>query len=372
MKRVCIAGFSTRHIAASAHRSGYRVYAVDHFCDRDLSWYTAGRVKFEEIDEIPGAVEAVIRKHRIDMLVVTSGAETLSAPVRLCGTPPERAGRFMDKLETARYFETAGVATPRILPAGTYPAMWKPVKGSGGYRNAVIRSDGELATWKAENEGIPAFGQEVVDGLPASVCCLTDGSRAFPVAANEQILRGSGTRAGDMAGAPDGTAGTAAAYGFSGSVTPLGHPLAARMAMAAVKVAAGSGCLGTIGVDFVLGTDAYAIEVNPRFQGTLDTVEMATGCSLFRLHVEACSGRLPPSAIVPRRYAARGILFAGRDLTVREDLSPLAPAVADIPHRGTEFEEGDAVVSVYGWGQSRPEALAMLDTNKRRVGQYIR
>ncbi|MDD1719115.1 MAG: ATP-grasp domain-containing protein [Methanoregulaceae archaeon] len=354
--RVCIAGFTTRHVASSAYRAGYAVYAVDHFCDLDLGWYTADRARFEEIDEIPDAVAGMIEKYRIDLLVVTSGAETISAPLPLCGTPRERVGRFLDKLETARFFAKTDVPTPRIVPEGTYPAMWKPRKGSGGYRNAIVRSESELASWKEANEGIPSFGQEVVEGMPASVCCLTNGESAVAVAANEQLLRG----------------GSSASFGFSGSVTPLDHPLSGSMAESAERIAAASGCLGTIGVDFVLGDEAYAIEVNPRFQGTLDTVELSTGCNLFSLHVGACSGILPEKRPRPVKYAARGIVFAGNRTTIQDDLSGLSPGIADIPWPGTTFDEGEAVVSVLGWGATREEAVAMLDTNKRRVRQYIR
>ena len=137
-------------------------------------------------------------------------------------------------------------------------------------------------------------------------------------------------------------------YGFAGSVTPCDHPLARKMAAIAEEIAGESGCIGTVGVDFVLPDEGgpVAIELNPRFQGTLETVEAATGENLVRLHLDACDGRLPPSRPAPRQYAARRILFADRDLVVGADLSPLAPAVADIPRPGTAVPAGGAVVSV--------------------------
>ena len=89
----------------------------------------------------------------------------------------------------------------------------------------------------------------------------------------------------------------------------------------AERIAAASGCCGTIGIDFVVGkTGPVAIEVNPRFQGTVDTVEMACGCNLFDLHAGACSGHLPARRPEPREVAARSILFADRDMTVNADL----------------------------------------------------
>ncbi len=292
--RVLVAGFATRHVAQSAERAGYEVCAVDHFCDQDLSWYTKDREKFEDLEDLPDAIDRISTRHRFDLFVPTSGAELLSPPLPLLGTPPDRIARFLDKLDTQHFFESLDVPVPRILPEGEYPAMVKPRSGAGGWRNAVIGSDGELAAWKTLYQDVPHIRQEVIGGIPASVCCIATGSRAMAVTTNEQILRGSGE----------------SAFGFSGSITPFDHPLRGEMIAIAERIAAASGCRGTIGIDFVVSDDrAVAIEVNPRFQGTVDTVEMACGCNLFDLHADACSGHPPAGARNPREVAARSILF---------------------------------------------------------------
>ena len=234
--------------------------------------------------------------------------------------------------------------------------MIKPRTGSGGWRNRVIHSDGERAQWDNEFEKMPAITQEIVNGLAASVCCLADGSKAVAVAVNEQLLRGEG----------------AEAYGFCGSVTPLRHPLTGTMIRYAEKIAGASGCVGTVGIDFVLGEEAWAIEINPRFQGTLDTVELATGLNLFDAHVQACRGILPGSTPPAQQYAARTILFADHDITIGSDFSSLAPIIADIPPAGSFIEDGKAIVSVYGVGRDRASALASLDKHISRVNQYVR
>ena len=355
--RVLVAGFATRHVAQSAFHAGYEVCAVDHFCDQDLSLYTKDREKFEDLEDLPGAIDRICCRHRFDFFVPTSGAETLQPPAPLLGTSAENIGRFLDKLGTQHFFESLDVPVPRLMPDGEYPAMVKPRTGAGGWRNAVIGSDAEMAAWRTLYGDVPHIRQEMIDGIPASVCCIADGSRAVAVAANEQILRGSGE----------------SAFGFSGSVTPFIHPQSIKMITLAERIAAASGCRGTIGIDFVIGTSGpVAIEVNPRFQGTADTVEMATGCNLFDLHAAACSGQLPALRPESREVAARGILFADRDMTVNADLMALKDFVADIPWPGTFFEKGQAVVSVYGRGRDREVALAMLDKHITTVRQYMR
>ncbi|WML68463.1 MAG: hypothetical protein METHP_02089 [Methanoregula sp. SKADARSKE-2] len=355
--RVLVAGFATRHVAWSAFRAGYEVCAVDHFCDQDLTWYTRERVRFEELEDLPDAIDTISRQHHFDIFIATSGAEDLPTLLPRSGTPREKIGQFMDKLETQHFFENLRIDLPRIAVPGEYPAMIKPRRGAGGWRNAVIHDEDERAGWEARYPGVPYILQEFVTGLPASVCCITDGERARAVATNEQVLRGSGE----------------SSFGFCGSITPCNHPLAGRMVQLAETAAAASGCTGTIGIDFVLGDfRPSAIEINPRFQGTMDTVEMACGCSLFQYHVDACAGTLPAPVPPPNQVAIRSILFADRDMTISRDLRNLAPDIADIPWPGTFFEEGQALLSVYGTGPDRSEACAMLDKHISRVLQYIR
>ncbi len=355
--RVLVAGFSTRHVAQSAAHAGFEVCAVDHFCDQDLSWFTTDREKFNELADLPDAIDKICRRHRFDLFVATSGAEDLSIPLPLCGTPGSAIGRFLDKLDTQHFFETIGVPVPSLMPGGTYPVMVKPRRGAGGWRNAVVRDAAGLAGWETMYPGIPYIRQEIAEGIAASVCCVADGVRARAIASNEQLLKGNGD----------------AGFGFCGSVTPLDHPLRDAMVAMAERVAAASGCTGTIGIDFVLGsTTPLAIEVNPRFQGTVDTVEMAYGCNVFQYHVDACHGHLPSGTLPPRQVAVRSILFADRDLTIAADLRHLAPGVADIPWPGTFFEEGQALISVFGWGLTREAAVSLLDKHISTVRQYIR
>jgi len=354
---VLVAGFATRHVVQSAARAGYEVCAVDHFCDQDLFWNTIDREKFCDLADLPDAIHTICRRHTFDHFVVTSGAEELPTVLPLCGTPKDKIARFMDKLDIQHFFKANNVPVPRLLAAGEYPAMVKPRRGAGGWRNTIVRDAAGLSAWENQYPGTPFICQEPVPGVAASVCCVTDGSRARAIAANEQILRGCGE----------------SMFGFSGSVTPFDHPLCQEMVTRAEHIAAASGCIGTIGIDFVLGDEtSYAIEINPRFQGTIDTVEMAYGCNLFQCHVDACAGKLPLRSPSPRQVAARSILFAERDFTVTADLKHLMPYVADIPWPDTFFEEGQAVVSVYGQGPTREAAFLMLDKHISTVRQYIR
>jgi len=370
--RVLVAGFATRHVVWSAHRAGYETYAIDHFCDQDLCWYTKDHRIFEEMDELPLMIADLCKEKKIDILVVTSGAEDLITGVSVCGSKPECAGKFLDKLEIQKYFNELNIPVPPIAPDGEYPAMIKPCRGSGGWRNQIVHSAEEEAAWEELRPEVPYIRQKPISGTPCSVSCVSNGKEARAVAINEQILRGG---EGEKS------------YGFSGAITPFSMKnkdfhqtvpdagasctfspeLSADMIKTAEKAVSRSGCVGSVGVDFIINESAWAIEINPRFQATLDTVEMATGCSVFEMHVNACRGVIPDKMPVPKQYAVRKILFAERNLVARTNLKDLAPLIADIPHVGTEIEEGCAVVSVYGTGATRKDALDMLDKIIRKM-----
>ena len=354
-KSVLVVGYTTRHVAASAYAAGFTVYAVDHFCDADLIEVTEDRMAFDELEELPFCFEEMFSKYHPDYVVTTSGAELLEFPNRL-GTSPSVATRFMDKSATQDFFESLGVPVPKRLGAHQYPAMAKTLGGAGGWRNAIVHSDAELEEWKEFVEGDPFMLQEYIEGMPASCCCLVADGKAVVLTTNQQILRG----------------GEFCPYAFSGSVTPCPHPMAERMKELGKKIAEASGCVGCIGIDFVLtDTEAYAIEVNPRFQGTLETVETALGENLFTLHKNACEGVLPKELKTPEQYAVRKILTAPEDFTLKADLLPLSDFLTDIPFPGTFFEKGEVLCSVIGYGRTVEEASAVLDKNISIAVQYI-
>jgi predicted ATP-grasp superfamily ATP-dependent carboligase len=354
--RVLVAGFATRHVAQSAFRAGYQVYAVDHFCDQDLTWYTKDRIRFDELEDLPSAIGDICRRYQFDLIVVASGAEDLPVDLPVCGTSKERVSRFLDKLEMQHFFEDLGVPVAGLAKDGEYPAMIKPRRGAGGWRNAISNSEQETEAWKELYLNVRYLKQRLVHGVPSSVCCVADGIRARAIATNEQLLRGEGV----------------SAFGFCGSVTPFEHEQSSAMIMISETIAAASGCSGTVGIDFVAGKEPYVIELNPRFQATLDTVEMAMGCNMFQLHIDAYKGVLPKMRPSPKKFAARKILFAEKDVHIRANLKHLHPIISDIPWPDTFFEEEQAVTSVYGWGETKEAALTRLDKNITAVRQYLR
>lgn len=355
--RVLVAGFATRHVVCSAYKAGYEVYAIDCFCDQDLHWYTKSCRTFEEMDEMPDIISEEAGRRKFDYFVVTSGAEDISSDIQVWGTDRKCAEKFISKRKIQDFFEENSVPVPPISPEGKYPAMLKPVKGAGGWRNMIVSNKSEEDEWNSLWPDVPYIRQDVIDGIPCSVSCIASKSGARAVSVNLQTLRGG---AGERA------------FGFSGAVTPFNTGYADELKRTAEFIAEKSGCIGSLGVDFILSDGgAYAIEVNPRFQATLDIVEGSTGLNIFEAHINAFKGELPPAVPHAPHVYARRIIFADRDLVVKDDLKKFHPNVADIPWPGTEIEVGSAIISVYGSGKTEEEADSSLHKNILEINGYI-
>ncbi len=355
--RVLIAGFATRHVARSAADAGYEVHAIDAFCDQDLSWITKSCRIFEDLESLQGLINDACKEIKPDFLVVTSGAEEINSSKPVSGNSKETAGRFSDKKKIQEFFEENSVRVPAILPEGVYPVMLKPCRGAGGWRNTIVNSQEEENDFRTLWPDTPYIRQEIIEGIPCSVSCIAAGGRAKAVSVNLQYLRGG---AGERA------------YGFAGAATPLTDPRSHELKKEAERIAALSGCTGSIGIDFILTEEGiYAIEINPRFQATLDIIEMSTGFNIFEAHIKACRGILPEYVPEAKKVAARRILFAERDLIVRDDLKKFHPLVSDIPRVNEEIEEGGAIISVYGEGPTPEDAESSLDKTIKEIARYI-
>ncbi|HJJ55671.1 MAG TPA: ATP-grasp domain-containing protein [Methanocorpusculum sp.] len=358
-KSILVAGYTTRGVVQSAFKAGYRnIYAVDHFCDIDLMNCVKYAKQFNELNELPPAINEIISQYHIDGIITTSGAELLNLQNRI-GSNPETIARFMNKKDTQIFLEDLNVPVPKLLDDNVYPAMMKPIYGAGGWRNKIVMNEYEQSEWEDFIGYIPYIKQEIIEGIPASVSCISNGKSAIAIASNEQILRG----------------GTEYPYAFSGSVTPCTHPMSDRMMDIAEQIVTASGCIGSVGVDFVLtDTDAYAIEINPRFQGTVDSVELSTRLNLFKLHVDACNGIVPTERPIPKQFCIRKIVTALNPCTIQDSIhlkQDFNGLVTDIPQPNTKFKKGDVMFACIGVGFTKKDALISLDKNISNAIQYI-
>jgi predicted ATP-grasp superfamily ATP-dependent carboligase len=134
------------------------------------------------------------------------------------------------------------------------------------------------------------------------------------------------------------------------------------------------GLMGSNGVDLIQTENGVVvIEVNPRFQGSLDTIELSCGMNIFDAHVRSFSGELP-EPVKHQRFAARNILYAGKSTVVNQGLYERLikcmkmERAADIPQKGCTVREDEPLTTLLETGSTRELALEKVE----RSAQYIK
>ncbi len=390
-----ILGIDPTPIATSASKAGYRVYAIDYFGDQDLKKTCIETLSI--IHQKPHAscgrlgnlyrpttllklTETILAKYKVDAALLSSGLDDsleilseLNTLIPILGNTPETIRRVRDKPRFFEELREIGILCPATEPADSleeaakrardleYPVVLKPAEGSGGVgiRRADSPNELERAYRGATRVNKRVLVQKYVDGTPASVSLISARNRVRVLTVNEQLL---GLR----------EVCQLEPFGWCGNIVPLkaSKTVIDRCRGVAEEVASHFSLVGSNGIDLTIsqGEVPYVIEVNPRFQGTLECVERVLGISVVQAHVEACiHGTLPQFEEKESTFSTRLIVFAPKrsevpDLTGMEWLR-------DIPLPGVIVESGEPVCSVMAEGESRDSSLrAAIDGAKAILG----
>jgi len=103
------------------------------------------------------------------------------------------------------------------------------------------------------------------------------------------------------------------------------------------------------------------MELNPRLQGSLESIEQAYDINLVELHLKACQGLLPDSPLIPKRFAGKAVVYAKEALTMK----PIPPQlknsqVFDRSLPNVILERGDPICTLLTSGKSRDEVISNL------------
>ncbi len=332
--RVLIVGTNVRNVAESARKAGYEVYTLTKYVDADLRIY-AERV--ERIGEDKERVEKRVKELAEELnagVVLTTGFEDLKVDVEVLGCDPREAAKATNKLKFYRTLEKAGIPFPELLSqdeAKEGETIVKPRRGGGGENVKLFRND---ATQK------DIIFQRYIDGIPCSVSLIA-GKEVYAISIN-RIL--AGWR--DM---------NADGFKYAGNFAPFipDPEMRRELIKTAIETVELFDFSGSVGVDFILADEPYVLEVNPRFQGSLDCIEWSCDINLFRLHMLGVNGK-KIDVQKPKRFAARTILFADRRIEIK--VSPAGnPFFADVPCRGDVYDKEWPLISILASGNSREE-----------------
>ncbi|MBN1133585.1 MAG: ATP-grasp domain-containing protein [Methanosarcinaceae archaeon] len=382
MKNILAIGYSSRNIVCSARRAGYNVYAIDAFCDMDLVECATGSRMIDLGDK--GDIKQIDREKIIeliesfdvgfDSIVLGSGFEMMDLshlPYPILNNGPQIMQKVSDKEIFAKKLGTLDVPHPCIysineLGSAPYPLMVKPKYGGGGILNRVATNEdelcaifGELSALSPQMTSDDMLIQDFISGTAASVSVISTKNEARAIAINEQLI-----------GIPWLTE---LPFAYCGNITPFETPYAEKMCEMAEKLVLDFGLVGSNGVDFIISDRGpVVIEINARFQGSLDTVELATGINIFDAHMKAFGGELPDKTET-FRFAARAVLYTDLDMVInRQVLDGIVKEnTIDIPNDGHRAFAGDPLTSIIATGRKRQDVLRNIMNSVFRITELL-
>ena len=372
-------GVDSVSLAASAKRAGYEVFAVDHFGDQDLK--RVCRESLSAIKQRPGrgcgyldrdfspefllqSAKVLLKRYEIDAALLSSGLDDssdilfeLNELVPILGNHPNIIGKTRDKAVFFRELDRIGVSHPETAVVEDleearkeskdigYPIVVKPSRGFGGtgVRKAEAFPQLKRAFRDASFLDEKVLIQEYISGIHASASLISSIKGVVALTVNEQLI-----------GMQE--FGQRAPFGYCGNVVPLSvsRSVANECKSVVGGVAQHFGLVGSNGVDLVISRQGvpYVIEVNPRFQGTLECVERVLGMNIVEAHARACvQGSLPTISQRTPISCARFVLFAPQRL-IAPELNAFEGA-RDIPLPGVIVEEGEPLCSLIVEGPNR-------------------
>lgn len=363
---VLVIANSARSIVCSARKAGHTVYAIDRFGDVDLLKCSDKAVVLNRSTEHK-LHEIIASFGEVDAVILGPGFEKL----RLKNTfnnPIEIMEEVNDKSKLPHLFNSMDIPHPETESMDNasslgFPLMLKPKLGSGGMQNMVIRDENELTIFKERNDACEFIAQEFVEGIPCSASVICTGEEAVVVALNEQLI-----------GIPWLTR---LPFAYCGNITPFHSRFDNEMIQYAQKLAVELGLLGSNGIDFILTEKGVqVIEVNPRFQGSIDTVEPSMGINIFDAHIKSFAGELPQTKEAAC-FAAKNIVYADKKVVIDKGISDYLmrctnlKQAADVPQPGSVIFPDEPITTMLATSKTRSPVLKKVGKSARYVKDIL-
>jgi len=209
----------------------------------------------------------------------------------------------------------------------------KPVIGAGG---KDIRRFEETTP----NSDFSRFMlQEIIEGKSISASVLSTKRDAKTILTSRQIIGNSLIEQRDE-------------FTYCGNIVPYSNNT--EIKNTAEKVIMKSGLVGSNGVDMIeRDGEIFIIEINPRFQGTLECAETVLRINMFDAHFKASNGTLI-DVPEPKGYAVKMIVFA-KQRSIADDLN--FEGVYDIPGKNVIIEKDEPAATVVTPGKTAENAI---------------
>jgi len=371
-------------IARSGNSQGYDIYTIDYFGDIDVKSFSKkslsiideyGHKKEDKTilsEKLLKLVKKLSNENKVDFALLSSGLDddfdslySLNELIPILGNDPGVFRAVRDKENFFQSLKQIGLLFPRTYLVKNFyeglhaakdigfPIILKPLSGFGGLGVKKIVDKKELKKFFKIELKEPCLVQEYIPGIPASISLLSDGTRTQILTINEQLL---GMR----------EFGQREEFVYCGNIIPFdtSDERKKECEKIASRITEHFGLKGSNGIDIIFSNqkeEVYVIEVNPRFQGTLECSEKLLNSNLINLHEKACLNRElikhndPPGSI----FYTRAILYAENNL-IAPDLSNY-DFVRDVPHPGFKINRGEPICSILSCSMDREKCLEKVE-----------
>ncbi len=379
MPGVLIAGLSTRAAADSAAAAGFAVTSLDAFGDLDVhpSVRAVSLPRNFGISFSAAAAARAAAGFVADAVVYLANFENepeavtaLAAGRTLWGNPADVLRRVRDPGLLAATIREHGLPCSRVRTNANDPNASNDPNGPNDWLVKPLASGGGRGIHRWAGGAVPRshYLQEQIDGVPGSVVFVAANGAAVPIGLSVQLV-------GDPAFGAEG-------YRYCGNIlAPAGDAvfeqddvLLDRACAIATAVTASFGLVGVNGVDFIAAAgEAYPIEVNPRWSGSMELVERAYGLSVFGAHAAACTrAELPGFDVRTSRTGApavgKAVVFARTDVTTGDTRAWFGDAtVRDVPHPRERIAAGRPICTIFADGHDAASCYAALVGRAERM-----
>ncbi len=370
--KVLVIGFNSRPIVESAVKAGYRVVCVDRWGDMDLVKKCEEVISFKDTPLSQDretfyldAVKKLVYKHQdICFSLIGSGFDDshvfwreVNKHVPILGNRPDTIKKSRNWRYIFKLLSSLGINHPVSIMANNEsgvlkavddlkpPVVLKPLPyGGGGVGKKLIKSVEEVPI------GLKGkfIVQEFINGVDASASFISNKETCWLISVNNQLI---GTKWLYSPGR----------FTYCGNIVPLtvNKSIRGKIKEMASFLVSEFKLVGSNGIDLILKNgEPYFLELNPRFQGSLECIEEAFNINIVKLHINSClNGKIDLKA-TPKRYSGRGILFSPRNLKIG-DLWKYN-FVEDIPFPGSMIKKKSPICSIRAVSKRKREVIKML------------
>jgi predicted ATP-grasp superfamily ATP-dependent carboligase len=380
--KLLVVGFNARPLANSAVQGGHEIGVIDYFGDYDLLKLT--RNCFSVLRQKPG--ELLHRQlHRrpaeylyylaeimadeqgdFDGIILGSAFDRYSELVKrfqdigpkVYANESKKFALTRKKLEMNKIAKKSGFEIPHLEKVENYQELEEIAKDS--FYPLVTRGDGggggagirlwydykdlkEYIDSKNPEQDKVIWVQEHIDGIDASATVNSLKKEVQLISVNRQLIGDKNLKAPSE-------------FAYSGNIVPLNYEtysdnpsLEKEHYDAIKKLFQNLQLKGSNGVDFVIKNEKlYFMEVNPRFQGSIECVQIATGHNLVQLHLDAFHNKKHKLPEIPnyRQHSVKGILFSDSEQKFPVKGYPKNEWIVDRTHKDVLLERTDPFCSI--------------------------